>query len=140
MIRKLLLLFSVLLVTACGGTNTPSTEITLDLTDFAYAPAAITIPVNQPVQLIIKNTGLIEHDFVIERIDATMVLIDDSGSESHHAHAEASDFDVHASAQVGETTVLEITVTEPGRYQFFCSVEGHKEAGMIGELIVVAEP
>ena len=140
MLRALtLLILAGLVISACGGTDAPKTEITLDLTDFAYTPAAITIPAGQPVVLTLTNNGLVEHDFVIETIDARTVLLQDSGSEAHHAHGEASNFDVHASAQVGETTVVELTVSEPGTYQFFCSVEGHKDAGMIGELIVTVE-
>ena len=132
-------LFIILLLTACGGTASPSTAITLQLTDFAYSSPSLTVPAGQPVIITIENKGYVEHDFVIEKIDADVVLRDDNGSEAHHAHGEASDYDVHASAQVGQTTTLELTVLEPGIYQFFCSVAGHKEAGMIGELIVVAE-
>lgn len=140
MLRTLtLLILAGLVISGCSGTAAPKTEITLDLADFTYAPAAITIPAGQPVVLTIKNAGLVEHDFVIETIDAKTVLLQDSGSEAHHAHGEASNYDVHASAQVGETTVVELTVSEPGTYQFFCSVEGHKDAGMIGELIVTVE-
>jgi plastocyanin len=134
-----LLVLTGMVISACGGSDSPRMEITLDLTDFAYSPAAITIPAGQPVVLTIQNGGLVEHDFVIETIDAKTVLLQDSGSEAHQAHGEASSFDVHASAQVGDTTIVELTVSEPGTYQFFCSVEDHKNAGMIGELIVVVE-
>jgi uncharacterized cupredoxin-like copper-binding protein len=41
------------------------------------------------------------------------------------------------SARPGETSIVQLTISEPGTYQVFCSVDGHKEAGMIGELTVL---
>ena len=140
MLRKIFLsvVFAVLL-TSCGGAAKPTTELTLDATDFAYSPLSITVPVDQPVLLTLKNSGYLEHDFVIEKIDVETKVIQDSGSDAHHAHGAESNYDLHFSAQVGETSVIQFTVSEPGTYQFFCSVAGHKEAGMVGELIVVAQ-
>jgi len=128
-----------LLLTACAGASQPATEITLDAADFAYSPASVTVPVGAPVVLTLKNSGHVEHDFVIEKIDVKSVLKKDSGSAAHHAHGEEMDFDLHISAQPGDTSVLEFTISEPGTYTFFCSVVGHKEAGMFGELIVVTQ-
>ena len=132
------LVFAVLL-TSCGGDAKPTTELTLDATDFAYSPLSITVPAGEPVLLTLKNSGNLEHDFVIEKIDVKTDVIQDSGSDAHHAHGAEANYDLHFSAQVGETSVIQFTVSEPGTYQFFCSVAGHKEAGMIGELIVVAQ-
>jgi uncharacterized cupredoxin-like copper-binding protein len=36
----------------------------------------------------------------------------------------------------GQTNQLEFTPTAAGTYEFWCTVPGHKEAGMIGKLIV----
>jgi len=140
MFRKIFfnLVFAVLL-TSCGGDAKPSTELTLDATDFAYSPLSITIPAGEPVLLTLKNSGNLEHDFVIEKIDVKTDVIQDSGSDAHHAHGAEANYDLHFSAQGGETSVIQFTVSEPGAYQFFCSVAGHKEAGMIGELIVVTQ-
>jgi uncharacterized cupredoxin-like copper-binding protein len=107
------------------------------MSDFAYDQTSITIPADQPVQITLVNNGLVEHDFVIEKIDADVVLQRDSATGGHQNHGQEEEFDVHASAPTGETTIIEITVHEPGVYEIFCSVEGHKEAGMISELIVV---
>ena len=140
MLRKIFLsvVFAVLL-TACGGSAKPATELTLDATDFAYSPLSISIPAGESVLLTLKNSGKLEHDFVIEKIEAQTEVIQDSGSDAHHAHGAEANYDLHFSAQVGETSIIQFTVSEPGTYQFFCSVAGHKEAGMIGELIVVAQ-
>ena len=38
--------------------------------------------------------------------------------------------------KIGETGTLEFTPTAAGEYQIDCNLPGHKEAGMIGKLIV----
>jgi len=140
MLRKIFIsvVFAALL-TACGGAAKPTTELTLDATDFAYSPLSVTVPAGEPVLLTLKNSGNLEHDFVIEKIDVKTDVIQDSGSDAHHSHGEETNYDLHVSAQVGETSIVQFTVSEPGTYQFFCSVAGHKEAGMVGELIVVSK-
>ena len=138
MSKKLFALLAVtLLLTACGGSVQLAKEITLNTSDFAYSPLSVTIPAGEPVMLTLKNSGAVEHDFVIEKIDASVEMMEDSGSDAHHMHGTEASYDLHFSAQPGETSVIQFTVSEPGTYTFFCSVQGHKEAGMVGELIVV---
>ena len=140
MLKKLFLItLLTLLLTACGGSAQSATEITLNATDFMYSPVSVTVPVGELVTLTFQNTGAVEHDFVIEKIDASVDMVEDSGSDTHHMHGADANYDLHFSAQPGETSTVKFTVSESGTYQFFCSVTGHKEAGMIGELIVVAE-
>jgi len=136
--RVLLGVVSLIVLAACSAQQAkPATDVTVEMTDFAYSPSAITVPEGQPVTLTVENTGNIEHDFVVEKIDVTTNAVQDSGSDMHHAHGEEQNYDLHISAGAGETSVFQLTVSEPGTYQVFCSVEGHKEAGMIGELIVL---
>lgn len=138
--KKVLLTISLLvfLLSACGGSPKPATEVTLELTDFAYSSPSFTIPAGQPVTLTLVNKGALEHDFVIEKINAKFELKQDGGSTEHHMHGDQK-YDLHFSALPGNTSVAQITIDEPGTYKFFCSVEGHLEAGMTGELIVVAQ-
>jgi len=127
------------LLFGCTTAPQPATEITVELTDFSYSPSSITIPAGEPVVLTINNTGLVEHDFVVEKIDVADVTAEDSGSEHHMHDVESSTYDLHASTGPGQTNVLQFTALEPGTYKIFCSVGGHIEAGMTGELVVVSE-
>jgi len=140
-VKKALFLTSLLvfLLSACGGATQPANEITLQLTDFAYSSPSFTITAGEPVTLTLTNTGAVEHDFVIEKVDVQFDLKQDGGSTEHHAHGAQENYDLHISAMPSKTSIAQITIDEPGTYKFFCSVEGHLEAGMIGELTVVPQ-
>jgi len=137
--KKVLLgLVFVLLLSACGGTAPSTTEIIMEATDFAYSPLSITVAAGQPVTLTLKNAAKVEHDFVVEKIKLTDVHASNSEPAEHHQMGHESDYDLHFFAKAGETASLQFTAIEPGTYEIFCSIEGHKEAGMIGKLIVAA--
>ncbi|MEO5886910.1 MAG: cupredoxin domain-containing protein [Anaerolineales bacterium] len=137
--KKIIVGIFAVLLSACAGASKPATDITVKLADFSYIPSSITVPVGQPVVLTINNTGLVEHDFVVEKIDITNVVAQDSGSEHHMQEMDGASYDLHVSTGAGETNTLQFTALEPGTYQIFCSVEGHIEAGMVGELIVAGQ-
>ena len=139
MYKKVILgLVFVLLLSACAGRSQPTTEITMEATDFAYKPLSITIPAGQPVSLMLKNSGKVEHDFVIDKINVTDISVSESGPAEHHQMHQPK-YDLHFFAKAGETSPLKFMAMEPGTYEIFCSIEGHKEAGMIGQLIILAQ-
>jgi plastocyanin len=86
-------------------------EIEVEASSFEFGPPEIDIRAGEDVAIVL-STDDIEHDFVIEELET------------------------HISAQPGETTEGGLRVDEPGRYTFFCSVSGHREAGMEGTLVV----
>jgi uncharacterized cupredoxin-like copper-binding protein len=121
------LLLSAALLAACGGgaargvAQAPgggsatggSQSVTLKSTDqMRFDPATLTVRANTPVNITLDNSGsALIHDFVI---DSPAIKIE------AQPHARAS----------GTATFA------PGTYQFYCSQPGHKEAGMVGTLIV----
>lgn len=138
--KKIILAISVLFLSACASSKAvPATEITVDMNEFSYTPASITIPANQPVVLTIKNSGTQEHDFVIKEIAVTMVGMDNNVMGQHEMTGDPSEYALHTTTAVGATSTLSFTATEPGTYKIFCSIQGHEIAGMIGELVVVEE-
>lgn len=88
-------------------------KVTLVAKEFSYTPNKITVKAGQPVQLVLDNKGVIEHDFVLDRFKVKMGLI-----------------------QPGKTGTVTFTPNAKGTFPFYCSVPGHKEAGMTGTLVV----
>ena len=89
------------------------------------------------LEIAIQNIDPVLHDFTIEAIDAD-VHISYLGGTGEHAHAEAAavEADVHFALTEPGTGVVHLKINEPGEYVFYCTVPGHREAGMEGTLIV----
>ena len=136
MMKKVLLTaVLVLALVACGGNGVETAQITVTMKEFAFDPNPIAVAAGTPVEITLVNEGAVEHDFVIEVISVTDVSMD-GAMEDHEMSGDHEEFDLHTSTPAGESSTLTFTPTEPGTYQIFCSVPGHKEAGMVAELIV----
>jgi plastocyanin len=83
----------------------------VEMVDLAFVPAELTIPADTDVTLVLPNTGAATHDFTIDALD------------------------VHVVARSGETAT--VTINAPaGSYEYYCSIPGHKQGGMVGTLVV----
>lgn len=141
MSRNILFVFvlAIFLVGCASNPAQATTEISVEAFDFAYQPASITIPAGEPVTITLNNVGKVEHDFVIEKINVTDVSASDTGPAAHHMGGHEADYDLHFFARAGDTETLQFTALEPGTYEIFCTIEGHKAAGMVAELVVTAQ-
>jgi uncharacterized cupredoxin-like copper-binding protein len=86
-------------------------DVTVEMIDIAFRPTEIEIPAGQDVTFSFPNTGATVHDFTIDELGLKVVV------------------------QPGDTGAL--TINAPaGTYEFYCSVPGHRPAGMVGTLTV----
>ncbi|MGC4108268.1 MAG: cupredoxin domain-containing protein [Thermomicrobiales bacterium] len=114
------------LVMASEGTATPpaspasspaaspaaGTEIEIATEDIKFDPKELTIPANTEVKIKVTNKGVLQHDFHIDKLNITSKLLNAGESDTVTVKASA------------------------GTYEFWCTVPGHKEAGMVGTLTV----
>lgn len=115
-------------------------EVTLRAYEWAFEPNVIEVPVGQRVKLTLVNDGLVEHDVEIEGLPAEHVeRVGGQGHENGHQdgghHAEGV---VAAHAQPGQTATVYFTPTQEGEYDLFCTLPGHRQAGMEGKIVVTA--
>ncbi|MEE8337955.1 MAG: cupredoxin domain-containing protein [Dehalococcoidia bacterium] len=134
------LVAAVALVASCNSNDGPTEPIVdplagvaaeaslaLDLRDIDFSEEVLTISVGTVVAIALDNRGRLVHDFTIQRIPADV---------SAAGQQRRGTFDVHVRLDGGDSARLLLRVTAPGEYAFFCSVAGHRQAGMEGMLTV----
>lgn len=152
----LILLAGLPVLTACSGDDAagnapPPQAITLVATDIAYDMERIEAGAGQAIRLTLDNQGVLEHDFSITEIPlfGEAAAVDPGGEMAGHnmtpdmapdmTHDMGHMADqpaVHVAAPSGDQAGVEFTPATPGEYEFYCTVPGHREAGMRGILVV----
>lgn len=90
-----------------GGGQT----LSVTATEFTFDPDALQAPAGTDVTISVTDAGTIEHDFTLDEAGLKIAV------------------------KPGETRSGTINL-EAGTYTFYCSVPGHREAGMEGTLTV----
>ncbi|HET9662089.1 MAG TPA: SH3 domain-containing protein [Thermomicrobiales bacterium] len=108
--------------TQAPASPTPSiasstTETTLEARDLIFEPTTLYLAESdEPTVIHLSNKGALVHRFRIDELG------------------------IDVEAEPGETVDIEIPAgTAAGLYSFYCSVPGHREAGMAGTLVIVPD-
>jgi uncharacterized cupredoxin-like copper-binding protein len=92
-------------------TGARTVEITA--TDFSFNPVEIQVKAGEVVNLSLVNKDDDSvHDIVVPGLRVRLL------------------------APPGQKVTGAIRATRPGTYEFFCSIPGHRESGMVGRIIV----
>lgn len=122
MSRRIIFVFAIfawlsLSPVACNSNSTSvdpnAPNVTITLTSFKFDPATINATAGQKINLTLKNTDALEHTWVIQN---TNIKLRVPGKQT-----------------ITQTIAVPAT---PGTYAIECDVPGHKDAGMVGQLVV----
>ena len=86
-------------------------EVPVTATSFEFDPEEITVEAGEDIAIVLTSDD-IEHDFTIDELDT------------------------HVAADEDETATGGLRADEAGTYTYYCSVPGHRAAGMEGTLTV----
>lgn len=104
-------------MTSRSESDVSGQRIEVDLTEWSLGFQELTVPANQQLTFVVRNSGTIAHGFEIEgEVD---------GEEKEW---------VVEPFQPGQTKTLTVTLP-PGEYEAYCQVPGHEEEGMAGVVI-----
>lgn len=102
-----------------AGSTAATMQVEIGAYDIYFQPDLATIPADTPVEIVVTNHGVVEHNFSI----------------TDHHNAGLKNLDVSFAIAPGETKSMTINAPE-GVYYFFCAVPGHEQAGQFGYLTV----
>jgi len=88
-------------------------QVTVTATDYDFNPKKIELTAGMTLELKLVNEGNVAHSWSVPKLDADSDRI-----------------------QPGNSTTVTLKPSEPGTYEIACQVPGHKNIGMVGELVV----
>jgi plastocyanin len=94
------------------GASPGATALTIETGEFWFSPQELSVAASGATTLILANSGISVHNFTVDELGIEIVA---------------------SRGRSGQTNVVD---PPPGTYLFYCSISGHKEAGMVGRLIV----
>ncbi len=102
-----------------GAVDTPAqTVLRVKALDMKFDPSVLEVRAGVPTRIELDNIGATVHSLIIRTPD------------------DQHDW-VHLHAEIGSSDSGTYTLDTPGRYPILCTIPGHTEAGMVGELCVL---
>ena len=93
-------------------TTSKTVEVAVEGSQFKFLPATIKAKKGDTVVVMFKSMGGM-HDFMIDEFEVATNQIGD-----------------------GEEEEMEFVADKIGTFEYYCSVDGHRQLGMVGKLIV----
>ena len=113
-----------------AGAVTSSKAVSVSLNEFNAVPTVQGAPAGS-VTFTVKNTGKIEHEFVVLRtLRSAGSLADKSGEAS-----EAGNVGEIGSVKPGQQKKLTLTLKK-GHYSLLCNLPGHYKSGQFADFYV----
>jgi uncharacterized cupredoxin-like copper-binding protein len=119
-------LIAMLVLAACGddddgnengnGAGNGGDSVSLEMGEMYFEPNSISATAGTSLSVDLENAGSMLHDFTIDDLGGERVHVEVAGGESDSFTLDIPD--------------------ESGTYEFYCSVPGHREAGMEGTIEV----
>ena len=97
--------------TSATSVDPSSPTVNITAKSFAFDPNAISVKAGDKETIVLHVKDL-SHDFTVNELN------------------------IHIHGGAGDTVKQTVTFDKPGTYEFYCSVAGHREAGMHGTLTV----
>jgi uncharacterized cupredoxin-like copper-binding protein len=135
--KKFFLLFLTsvviwLTLTACGGSDSgkPVSSLSVEMSEFKFSPASMTVFAGQPISLKLTNSGAVEHEFTILKKGSVATIPFDS-------EKQAADILAKFKLGANQNETYQFVLPEAGEYSVICAIQGHMEAGMVAKLTAV---
>lgn len=119
-----------------GNPSKPARIIQVSMTEqdgkMLFVPSRIEVKRNEQVKFVLRNSGLLEHEFILATTADNLKHAEDMKANPDMAHEELNGKEVSPSNQ----SELVWKFTKAGEFEYACLIPGHREAGMTGIVVV----
>ena len=113
----------------------PALVVRIELTEYAFSPAQVTLKAGRAVRLKVVNTGRATHMFASTYLSSQELEIEGADME-----VDAPNGVKYVKLQPGKSAEIKFTPARKGTFDFSCDVKTggrtHRDRGMKGQLVV----
>ena len=102
------------------------------MSEMAYSPARIEVKRGEQIRFVIRNIGADDHEFLLATTEENLKHAEDMQKNPHMEHEEPNG--VRLAPKKSAEIVWKFT--KAGTFEYSCLIPGHREAGMIGQILV----
>jgi uncharacterized cupredoxin-like copper-binding protein len=109
-------------------------EIAMNESDagMRFAPNRLELRRGEQVQFVLRNQGELEHELVIGTAATNLKHAEEMNADPEMAHEDPN----AKRLRPKEAGVLHWQFTESGTFEYACLIPGHRDAGMVGTIVV----
>ena len=97
-----------------------------------FAPARLEVKKGEQIKFVLRNNGELDHEFVLASTADNLKHAEAMQKEPDMAHEEPNGKQL-APKKTGE---IIWKFTKAGEFEYACLIPGHREAGMIGTIVI----
>ena len=97
-----------------------------------FVPARLEVKKGEQVKFVLRNNGELEHEFVLASTADNLKHAEAMKNNPNMAHEEPNGRQLAPK----KTSELVWKFTKAGEFEYACLIPGHREAGMIGTIVV----
>ena len=129
---------TAVVVTAIGqglAQPDPAAVVRIELSEYAFSPAQVTLKAGRAVRLTVVNTGRATHMLASKYLGSQDLEIEGADME-----VDAPNGVKYVKLQPGKSAAIKFTPAQKGTFDFSCDVRTggrtHRDRGMKGQLVV----
>jgi len=115
-----------------GDAQKPSRTIEVGMSEMAYAPARIEVKRGEQIRFVIRNTGADDHEFLLATTEENLKHAKAMMENPQMAHDEPNG--VRLASKKSAEIIWKFT--HAGTFEYSCLIPGHRDAGMVGQILV----
>ena len=115
-----------------GDPKKPSRTVQVEMSEMAYAPSRIEVKRGEQIRFAIRNIGKDDHEFLLATTEENLKHAEDMKNNPHMEHDEPNG--VRLAPEKSAEIVWKFT--KAGTFEYSCLIPGHRDGGMIGQIVV----